>query len=341
MEYQSLLDQQASSLQLSLTPLARMYYHSSSTKIECCGGVVVKIVSESSADSTISLRDSSGDCFCAVHGDITNAYPDVLTPGALLLIHNATLLVTSNKMPPLLILCLHNLVGLMLPEDVPNEDDSHQTCPPPSLQPEQQSIQQLPSPAFSLRSAASRTCSMQIRDGGYQDDDAAAHNPVSVATPVTPASPQELGIAAGSGRLSGLSQLHIPFEHVIATPSAPLLPDGPSTSSYRSHASVNTAATVNDTPSVRHDTRNDTDAIVTVSHASSYPSHRTPQSTQTAYLQHSRYHANQSGVSNTSNLGALPVNMPPNDKNARAVVRAPMNDDDDDDADCLELADDM
>lgn len=117
MDCQTLLEKQARDQGLSLTCLAQMNRYSRSQKIPCCGGVVVRVETESSADSTVCLRDDSGVCYCALHGELTNRYPDVLSTGALLCFANITLLVTSAKMPPLLVACLENLVGLMLPDE--------------------------------------------------------------------------------------------------------------------------------------------------------------------------------------------------------------------------------
>lgn len=117
MDCQSLLEKQAQDQGLTLTALSRMNHYSQSVKIPYCGGVVVRVETESSADSTVCLRDDTGTCFCALHGDLTSRYPDVLSIGALLCFANITLLVTSAKMPPLLVACLENLVGLMLPDE--------------------------------------------------------------------------------------------------------------------------------------------------------------------------------------------------------------------------------
>ncbi|CCW62400.1 unnamed protein product [Phytomonas sp. EM1] len=129
MDCQSLLDGLAKERGLSLTPLARMCKYPRSRKIVCCGGLVVRVESESSADSTVCIQDGSGLCFCAIHGDITSRYPDVLSTGAVLLFHDVTLLVTGGRMPPLLIVCLENLFGLLLP-DVPEQP----LAPPKALE---------------------------------------------------------------------------------------------------------------------------------------------------------------------------------------------------------------
>ncbi|CAJ1009939.1 putative Domain (DUF4539) [Leishmania naiffi] len=91
--------------------------YSRSAKVACCGGLMTRLVTESAADSTVLLRDGSGSCYCALHGDITNRYPDVLTTGALLLFTDITALVVSSKVPPMLIACLQNLAGLLLPDE--------------------------------------------------------------------------------------------------------------------------------------------------------------------------------------------------------------------------------
>ncbi|GET89989.1 hypothetical protein, conserved [Leishmania tarentolae] len=90
--------------------------YSRSSKVACCGGLMTRLVTESAADSTVLLRDGSGSCYCALHGDITNRYPDVLTTDALLLFTDITVLVVSSKVPPMLIACLQNLAGLLLPD---------------------------------------------------------------------------------------------------------------------------------------------------------------------------------------------------------------------------------
>lgn len=116
--------------------------YAKSTKIACCGGVMTRVVTESSADSTVLLRDGSGSCYCALHGEITSRYPDVLTAGALLLFTDVTLLVLSSKVPPVLMACLPNLAGLLLPEEpaassaLPHEivkDQPMPERPPPPL----------------------------------------------------------------------------------------------------------------------------------------------------------------------------------------------------------------
>lgn len=122
MDCQALLEKQARDRGLALTPLQQMNRYSQSQKIPCCGGVVVRVETESSADSTVCLRDDSGTCFCALHGDLTSHYPDVLTAGALLCLSSVTLLITSAKMPPLLVACLDNLTGLMLPDEDAADD---------------------------------------------------------------------------------------------------------------------------------------------------------------------------------------------------------------------------
>ncbi|CCW68735.1 unnamed protein product [Phytomonas sp. Hart1] len=116
MDCQTLLDGLAKERGLSLTPLARMGKYPRSRKIECCGGLVVRVECEGSADSTVCIQDGSGLCFCAIHGDITSRYPDVLSTGAVLLFQDITLLLTGGKMPPVLIACMENLVGLLLPD---------------------------------------------------------------------------------------------------------------------------------------------------------------------------------------------------------------------------------
>lgn len=88
-----------------------------SKKLACCGGIVTRVVTESAADSTVLLRDGSDSCFCALHSDITSRYPDVLTTGALLLFTDVTVLILSTGIPPLLIACLQNLSGLLLPDE--------------------------------------------------------------------------------------------------------------------------------------------------------------------------------------------------------------------------------
>jgi len=99
-----------------------------SAKISCCGGLMTRVVTESSADSTVLLRDGSGSCYCALHGDITSRYPDVLSSGALLLLTDVTLLVLSSKVPPVLMACLPNLAGLLLPDEhVAGSALAHQT----------------------------------------------------------------------------------------------------------------------------------------------------------------------------------------------------------------------
>ncbi|CAC9502281.1 Domain of unknown function (DUF4539) [Leishmania donovani] len=90
--------------------------YSRSAKVACCGGLMTRLVTESAADSTVLLRDGSGSCYCALHGDITNRYPDVLTTDALLFFTDITVLVISSKVPPMLIACLQNLAGLLLPD---------------------------------------------------------------------------------------------------------------------------------------------------------------------------------------------------------------------------------
>ncbi|KAK7201003.1 hypothetical protein NESM_000159700 [Novymonas esmeraldas] len=118
MDPQRALESLAKEKGVTLTYLAEISSaNAQSTKVACCGGLMTRLVTESAADSTVLLRDGSGSCYCAVHGDITSRYPDVLTTGALLLFTDITVLVISSKVPPMLIACLQNLAGLLLPDD--------------------------------------------------------------------------------------------------------------------------------------------------------------------------------------------------------------------------------
>lgn len=119
MNYQIELERIARRKGVELTPLSRLFALSQPTKIDFCGGLVTRIVAESSADSTVLLRDPAGEAqvFCAIHGDLAHRYPDILATGALACFKNITYLVTGSKMPPLLIACLENLSELLLPSD--------------------------------------------------------------------------------------------------------------------------------------------------------------------------------------------------------------------------------
>ncbi|KPA85475.1 hypothetical protein ABB37_01767 [Leptomonas pyrrhocoris] len=118
MDPQKVLESLAREKGVSLTSLGEVSSHfSHSGKIACCGGLMTRLVTESAADSTVLLRDGSGACYCALHGDITSRYPDVLTTGAMLLFTDITVLVLSSKVPPLLVACLQNLSGLLLPDE--------------------------------------------------------------------------------------------------------------------------------------------------------------------------------------------------------------------------------
>ncbi|KPI89118.1 hypothetical protein ABL78_1762 [Leptomonas seymouri] len=118
MDAQKVLESLAREKGLPLTGLGEVSSRfSKSGKIACCGGLMTRLVTESAADSTVLLRDGSGSCYCALHGDIASRYPDVLTTGAMLLFTDITVLVLSSKMPPLLVACLQNLSGLLLPEE--------------------------------------------------------------------------------------------------------------------------------------------------------------------------------------------------------------------------------
>ncbi|KAG5498222.1 hypothetical protein JIQ42_03026 [Leishmania sp. Namibia] len=117
MDPQKVLESLAREKGIVLTHLSEVSSkYSQSAKVACCGGLMMRLVTESAADSTVLLRDGSGSCYCALHGDITNRYPDVLTTGALLLFTDITVLVVSSKVPPMLIACLQNLTGLLLPD---------------------------------------------------------------------------------------------------------------------------------------------------------------------------------------------------------------------------------
>lgn len=118
MDPQAVLESLATEKGVALTRLDEISTRfSQSAKVACCGGLMTRLVTESAADSTVLLRDGSGSCYCALHGDITHRYPDVLTTGALLLFTEVTVLVVSSKVPPMLIACLQNLAGLLLPEE--------------------------------------------------------------------------------------------------------------------------------------------------------------------------------------------------------------------------------
>jgi hypothetical protein len=118
MDPQRVLESLAREKDVPLTSLSDVSSRSSqSGKVACCGGLMTRLVTESAADSTVLLRDGTGSCYCALHGDITNRYPDVLTTGALLLFTDITVLVLSSKLPPLLVACLQNLSGLLLPDE--------------------------------------------------------------------------------------------------------------------------------------------------------------------------------------------------------------------------------
>ncbi|KAG5500396.1 hypothetical protein JKF63_03488 [Porcisia hertigi] len=119
MDPQQVLESLAREKGVALTHLADISRkYSQSAKVACCGGVMTRVVTESAADSTVLLHDSSGSCYCALHGDITSRYSDILTTGALLLFTDITVLVVSSKVPPMLIACLQNLAGLLLPDKV-------------------------------------------------------------------------------------------------------------------------------------------------------------------------------------------------------------------------------
>lgn len=120
MEQQRQLDDHARQLGLTLTPLGKLNTLSCSVKVAACGGMITRVETESSSDSTVCLQDSSGTCLCALHGELTSRYPDSLATGTVLIFADITVLVTSTKMPPLLIACLMNLKSLLLLEgDLP------------------------------------------------------------------------------------------------------------------------------------------------------------------------------------------------------------------------------
>ncbi|CCD17510.1 unnamed protein product [Trypanosoma congolense IL3000] len=119
MDFETLLQQAASERGLTMTPLSSVAGMSSSQKLACCGGLVEKIVAESERDSTVILRDATGSLHCALHGVVSGRYPDVLMTGALLLLQNVTVMIVPPLMPPILVVCLENLVALLLPDGPP------------------------------------------------------------------------------------------------------------------------------------------------------------------------------------------------------------------------------
>ncbi|EPY17119.1 hypothetical protein STCU_10808 [Strigomonas culicis] len=151
MEYQRVLQEQAASLQLTLTPLERTLHAASSQKVACCGGEVARLVTENSADATVLLRDSSGTCLCALHGEVTSRYPYAAYPGTLLLLRDTTLVIVSSNTPPLLIATLDNVAGLLLPDDEAAAslvaDDSQALRPPTAAVPDEGARVSFPFPA--------------------------------------------------------------------------------------------------------------------------------------------------------------------------------------------------
>ncbi|RNF11635.1 hypothetical protein TraAM80_00831 [Trypanosoma rangeli] len=119
MDYQLLLQREASAKGYTLTSLCQVNALLTSQKVACCGGLLEKIVAESAQDCTVLLRDATGTVHCAIHGAVSSRYPDVLASGALLLLRDVTVLVTPTLMQPVLIVCLEHLVALMLPEGPP------------------------------------------------------------------------------------------------------------------------------------------------------------------------------------------------------------------------------
>ncbi|EAN93746.1 hypothetical protein, conserved [Trypanosoma cruzi] len=125
MDSQLLLQREASTRGLTLTSLCQVGTLPTSQKVACCGGLLETIVAESAQDCTVLLRDATGTVHCAIHGAVSSRYPDVLTAGALLLLRDVTVLVTSSLMRPVLIVCLEHLAALMLPEGPPESSQSH------------------------------------------------------------------------------------------------------------------------------------------------------------------------------------------------------------------------
>ncbi|RNF25551.1 uncharacterized protein Tco025E_02159 [Trypanosoma conorhini] len=119
MDSQLLLQREASAKGYTLTPLCQVSALPTSQKVACCGGLLEKIVAESAQDCTVLLRDATGTVHCAIHGAVSSRYPDVLAAGALLLLSDVTVLVTSTLLRPVLIVCLEHLAALMLPEGPP------------------------------------------------------------------------------------------------------------------------------------------------------------------------------------------------------------------------------
>ncbi|KEG11875.1 hypothetical protein DQ04_02191070 [Trypanosoma grayi] len=116
MDIQALLQREASTRGFTLGTLCQVSALPSSQKVACCGGIVEKVVVESAQDCTVLLRDATGTVHCAIHGAVSSRYPDVLAVGALVLLCDVTVLVTSALMPPVLIVCLEHLAALLLPE---------------------------------------------------------------------------------------------------------------------------------------------------------------------------------------------------------------------------------
>ncbi|EPY23425.1 hypothetical protein AGDE_12821 [Angomonas deanei] len=63
------------------------------------------------------LHDGSNTCMCTVHGDITSRYPNAVSTSAVLVFTNISVIVMASNVPPLLVACFDNLVGLLLPEE--------------------------------------------------------------------------------------------------------------------------------------------------------------------------------------------------------------------------------
>lgn len=119
MDFQGLLQQEASTRGLTMVPLSSVVAMPSSRKVACCGGFVEKVVAESERDCTVLLRDATGGVHCAIHGAVSDRYPDVLATGAVLLLQDVTALIVPSLLPPIIVVCLEHLVALLLPEGPP------------------------------------------------------------------------------------------------------------------------------------------------------------------------------------------------------------------------------
>lgn len=126
MNYQLALEQLAAEQKLELSSLGKISQSISPQKIPCCGGWVLYVYAESAMDSSVVLRDASGAILCALHQDLVQRYPDILTPRALILFRDASFIPFPDRhVPSFLVVGLPQLAGLMLPEG----EDQQRTLP--------------------------------------------------------------------------------------------------------------------------------------------------------------------------------------------------------------------